>query len=412
MSAGGDGNPGSTGGARFDHMAPELRGPRFWDAVAGLRRHGPLVWVEDYGGYWAATSHAVVRQIAQDHQTFSSGQGVTIGRPGPELQPYVMPIEADPPRQQVYRKKVNRHLSPGAVKKLEDRIRSVADELIDTFVERGSCDIVADFARRFPGTVFFRLVMNEDDQAFGEIEALARQLSFDPDPLRRAEAARRMRDWAAGVLGDRPSVAEVPDIVQAVSSLADSGVYFADHELNSGLQVLAQGGIGTSAQLIGSIVYALCERPDLRTQIRNDLGLVPSLLEEVLRLEPPVAMLFRTATRDAEIAGQRIRKGQMVGLFYAAANRDPAVFEHPDELDLDRRANPHVAFGLGVHRCVGSNLARLQVRVALEQLLRRLVDFAVPEGAHVEYVGAFQRGPASIPLRFVPGTRVELVSAR
>ena len=118
-------------------------------------------------------------------------------------------------------------------------------------------------------------------------------------------------------------------------------------------------------------------------------------------------MLFRTATRDVEIAGQQVRKGDKVGLFFGAANRDPAVFDRPDEVDIDRPRNPHLSFGAGVHRCVGSNLARLQVRVAVEQLLARLSPFRLPEGAKVQYAGDLSRGPLSLPLEFTAGSLAE-----
>jgi cytochrome P450 len=394
-------------GATFDHHSPDLLGPAFWEAVGDLQRSGPLVWVENYGGYWAATSYETVRRVAQDWETFSSAQGVALQRPGPDVMPYILPIDTDPPRQRTYRQKVNPHLAPKAVNGLETAIRDIANELVDAFVERGACDIAVEFARRFPGTVFFRLMVHTDDEDFQQVEPSARMLSFDPDKAKKAEASANLRAWASKVFALRRAEADRPDVVSAVMHLEDSGESFAEHELYSGLQILAQGGIGTSANLIGSIVLVLCERPDLQDRVRRDPRLVPALIEEVLRLEPPAAMLFRTATRDVEIAGQKIRKGDKVGLFFGAANRDPAVFERPDEVDIDRPRNPHLSFGVGVHRCVGSNLARLQVRVAIEQLLVRLSPFRLPEGAKVQYASDLARGPCSLPLEFTAGPRVE-----
>jgi cytochrome P450 len=320
-----------------------------------------------------------------------------------------MPIEKDPPRQQVFRRHVNPYLTPMAVAGLEDGIRAIADELIDTFVEQGACDLSVDFARRLPGTVFFRLVIPEGDDALVALDRWVRQLSFAPDPNKKAEAAAHMRDWASGVLErhatGRGETEDVRDIVDAVVALKDSDADFTEAELNSGVQLLAQGGIGTSAQLIGSTVYVLCRDPALQDRVRSDPDLVPNLIEEVLRTEPPVTAMFRTATRDVEIEGQQVREGDKVGLFFAAANRDPDVFDRPDEVDIERPVNPHLAFGLGAHRCAGSNLARLQVRVAIEQLLARLSPFAIPAGATVEYMTASQRGPSSLPLSFEPGAK-------
>src|SRR5262245_32614985 len=166
------------GAVSFDHVAPELAGPGFWGAVRDLQRHGPLVWVENYGGYWAATSYDVVLRMAQDWETVPSAQGGALQRPSPDVMPYIMPIDVDPPRQRAYRKKVNPHLVPKVVSGLEDGIRAIADELIDAFIEDGTCDIAEDFARKFPGTVFFRLVVQCDDGDFREVEPSARVLSF------------------------------------------------------------------------------------------------------------------------------------------------------------------------------------------------------------------------------------------
>jgi cytochrome P450 len=394
-------------GARFDIYSPELLGSRYWDALRDLRGLGPLVWVDSVGGFWAALSHDLVRRLAQDWETFSSSLGVAIPRPTPEVQPWIMPIEKDPPRQQTFRREVNPHLTPAALARLQGSIRDIADELINGFVEQGSCDLSVDFARKLPGTVFFRLIIPEGEETLGGLEQWVRMLSFDPDVKRKAEAAAHIRDWATGVLErhSSPESEAAGDIVDAIIGLRENAADFTETELNTGVGLLAQGGIGTSAQLIGSIVNVLCEQEDLQARVRDDLRLVPNLVEEVLRTEPPVTVMFRTAMHDVEIAGQTILKGDKVGLFFAAANRDPDVFDRPDEVDIDRMANPHMAFGLGAHRCAGSNLARLQVRVAVEQLLTRLSPFHIPAGSSVEYMTASQRGPSSIPLEFAAGPR-------
>lgn len=393
-------------GVEFDIYSPDLRGDRYWAALDELRSHGPLVWVESLGGYWAATSYELVRHMAVDWETFSSAQGVSVPRPAPDVQPYIMPIEKDPPRQLLFRRKVNPHLTPASVARLESSIGEVADVLIDTFVERGSCDLSLDFARKFPGTVFFRLVIPEGDGTLPLLEQWVRTLSFDPDPAKKGEAFQHMSDWSRGVLERHASQREPgDDIVDAILQLRDDDPDATDTDLVTGVGLLAQGGIGTSAQLISSITKTLCDDPALQTRVREDLSLVPRLVEEVLRTEPPVTAMFRTATRDVELAGQQIRAGDKVGLFFVAANRDPEVFERPDELDIDRITNPHVAFGLGTHRCAGSSLARLQVRIAVERLLTRLSPFQVPAGAEIEYMTASQRGPSSIPLEFFPGPR-------
>jgi cytochrome P450 len=387
----------------FDFTSPEVRGPAYWDAVRVLQEHGPLSWVESNGGFWAATSYDLVLRMAQDWETFSSGEGVALNRPAPDVVPYIMPIDVDPPRQRAYRKQINPHFVPKVLRKYEDAIRDIADELIDTFIDHGHCDIAVDFARKFPGTVFFRLIVSCSDEDFRRVEPSARLISFESDdPEKFARGATALREWAAAVLAAREAEARAHDVVDAVMRLRDSGEPFADHELLSGLQILAQGGIGTSASAIGVIMRVLAEQPELQDRVRRDRALIPALMEECLRLEPAVALMFRTVTRDIEIDGKQIKKGDKVGLFFGAANRDPSVFEHPDEVHVDRPHNRHLAFGAGPHRCIGSNLARLQIRVAIERLVDRLPPFRIPDGAEITYLSGQARGPASVPLEFGP----------
>jgi cytochrome P450 len=389
--------------ATFDLNSPEVQGDGFWDLIEELQRQGPLVWVDSHGGYWAATTFDVVLQIAQDWESFTSAQGVAIERPSFEALPHIMPIEDDPPRQRLYRKQVNPHLTIKAVTGLEDSIRAVADELIDQFIDRGSCDIAVDFARKFPGTVFFRLIVHCSDDDFHSVEPSARVISFESDdPQKFADAAGVLRSWVARVFASRAHGDELDDIVNAVMQLNDMDTGYTEAEFLSGLQILAQGGIGTSASAIAIAMRVMSEHPDIQQRVREDPSLIPVLIEECLRLEAPVPIMFRTAHRDVEIAGQRIKKGDKVGLFFGAANRDPAVFDHPNDVDIDRPHYRHLTFGAGVHRCIGSNLARLQVRVALEQLVARLSPFWIPEGAEVVYATMQARGPSSIPLAFAP----------
>jgi cytochrome P450 len=394
-------------GVDFDFFSPELNGPQLWDAVIDLQRRGPLVRVNNYGGYWAATTHDMVRRIAQDWQTFSSAEGVALQRASAEQMPWIMPVEFDPPRQRTYRQEVNPHLTAKEMARLEEGIRAIADGLIDTFIERGSCDIAEDFAHKFPATVFIRLVLGADEEAVRELEPWVRAITFESDQAKRGEGIAQLRGWVEHVFADRAAAGTIsPDVVQAVMGLGHTGVDFTDGELHTGLEILVLGGTATSADLIGSIVCILSRDTDLQERVRNQLGLIPALIEETLRLEPPLTVVFRTATRDVTIAGQKIKKGEKVGLFFGAANRDPELFEHPLDVDIERAQNPHLTFGAGVHRCIGSHLARLQVKVAAEQLVKRLSPFRIPDGSRVEYMTRQERGPAHVPLRFPPGPKL------
>lgn len=394
--------------AEFDFASPDIAGPQFWDAVERLREQGPLVWAESYGGFWVATSYDMNLRIAQDWQNFTSTEGVALTRPSFEEMPPLVPIELDPPRHRTFRREVNPALTVKKVAPLEDEIRAIADELIDTFIDRGSCDIAVDFARKFPGTVFFRLLVHSTDEEFRAAEEAARRISFESDDKEKfAQASAELRAWAGRVFDDHAAgKASGADLAEAVRRLADSGEPWSDDEQQAGLQILAQGGIGTSASVIGSVMIALSADPALRARVRSDLSLVPGLIEEIVRLESPVPIMFRTARSDVEIGGQRIKAGDKMCLIFGAAGRDPEVFDHPDQIDLDRPHCRHISFGAGVHRCIGSNMARLQIRVAVEQLLTRLGEFRIPDGGEITYSSRQSRGPVSIPLEFTGAGQV------
>jgi cytochrome P450 len=364
--------------------------------------------VDSFGGYWAATTYNMVLRIAQDWETFSSARGTNILRPSFEALPPIVPVELDPPRQRAYRQHVNPYLTIKSLAALEPSIRTIANDLIDTFISDGSCDISVDFAQKFPGTVFFRLIVHCSDEDFRSVEPFSRMISFESeDPEKFAIGGTNIRAWAARVFDGRIGSAELDDLVSALMHLDETGESFSDAERCSGLQNLATGGIGTSASMIGVAMRILAEDPALQERVHQDPSLIPALVEECLRLEPAVALQFRIATRDVEMAGQQIEKGDWVALFFGAANRDPAVFERPDDVVLDRPHKRHIGFGAGPHRCLGSNLARLQIRVAVEELVARLSPFRISSGAEIRYLSLQARGPISIPLDFsAPERRV------
>ena len=226
----------------FDYTSPEIVGPQFWDAARGLRRHGPLVRVESSGGWWAATTFESCLRVAQDWETFSSAEGVALNRPGPDVMPYIMPLEVDPPRQRRYRHWVNPQLTIKAVADLEPAIRDITNEVIDAFAHNGSCDIVTEFTRRLPGTVLFRLLFHCSDDDFRTVHPWARMVSFSPDPAQIVRASAELRAWAERTLAARSAEARVDDLVDVVLHLADAGLDLADADFLTALQIFIQGG--------------------------------------------------------------------------------------------------------------------------------------------------------------------------
>ena len=325
---------------------------------------------------------------------------MSITRPSPDVMPYIMPIDIDPPRQRTYRKQVNPHLTVKALVDLEGSIREVADELIDGFASVGCCDIAVEFTRKLPGTVLFRLLFQCSDDDFRTVEPWARVLSFEPDPARTARAAGELRAWAGRMLASRADWPGTDDVVTAVMHLGDSGETFAEHEFLSGLQILIQGGIGTAGNAPARSCASSPKIRHCQRRVRDDHSLIPALVEECLRIEPPTPLLFRTATSDVEVAGQQVKAGDKVGLFFAAANRDPAVFERPDEVDVDRPTTatspsapgPTVASGRTWPDCRSGWRSRSCSPGSARSGCR--------VGAEMTYASGQTRGLASLPLEF------------
>ena len=190
--------------ATFDYTSEELKGAEYWDALRNLQKRGPVVWVDSLGGYWAATSYDAVLQVAQDWRTFSSADGVALGRPGPDALPWIMPIEVDPPRQRTYRKHMNPQFVPKMMAPHEEDIRAIADELIDTFIDAGTCDLAVDFARKFPGTALLPPDRSVRGRGVPHGRAVGPNDHFrirQPREVRRGAA--NLRAWAGRVFAAR-----------------------------------------------------------------------------------------------------------------------------------------------------------------------------------------------------------------
>jgi cytochrome P450 len=171
-------------------------------------------------------------------------------------------------------------------------------------------------------------------------------------------------------------------------------------EIIGTVQLLILGGLETTAGALGSMMLRFCRDRSIADLLRSQPELIPAAVEELLRLDGPFIAITRTAMRDAELGGQAIKSGEKVIIYWASANRDEGEFTHPDEFHVDRSSNRHLAFGAGPHRCAGSNLARQNLRVALEELLPRLADLRLEEGADIHFHSTFTRAPLSVPITF------------
>jgi cytochrome P450 len=388
---------------RFDHLSPELA-QALHETLGRMREDHPVARSEAHGGFWVVTRYEDVLRVAQDWQTFSSAQGVSV--PGTKMVVKAIPEHLDPPEHRIYKRLINAWFTPNAIAPYEQPTRDLVTRLIDGFVESGSCDFMEEFARPFPGLAFFELVLNAPSDQVMEINAMATAASVPTNPNVR-ESWQGMYNWIADFVAARRRQPARDDVVDAVLAADIDGRPITEEEIIGVIQLLILGGLETTAGALGQFVIRFSREPSIPALLRRDPSLIPDAVEELLRLEPPFIAIARTATCDTSIGGQAIAAGDKVLIYWAAANRDPSEFGCPADFDPHRATNRHLAFGAGPHRCAGSNLARLNLRIALEEIVTRLDDLRLQDGVEpLPFHSALNRAPLTVPITFTPGARV------
>jgi cytochrome P450 len=386
----------------FDYLAPELA-QQLYPTLELMRHECPVAHSDRYDGYWVVTKYDDVLRIAQDWGTFSSELGV--GIPGTEMTVQAIPEHIDPPLHRVYKRLINAHFTPAVVGRYEEPTYALVTGLIDDFIEAGSCDFMTDFAQPFPGLAFFDLVLNAPSDELEEINDLATRAS-QPDNPDAPACFRAMHEWIVGFVELRRGQPPRGDVVDTILNAEIEGRPVTDTEVFGLILLLILGGLETTAGALGHFMIRFCREPEIPARLRSGPELIPDAVEELLRLDGPFIGIGRTVRHDTEIAGHRVKQGEKVLIYWASANRDESEFDGPSRFDLNRRSNRHVAFGAGPHRCAGSNLARMNLRVAVQQLVRRLdnLELRVPEES-IPFHSAFNRSPLSVPISFTPGPR-------
>ena len=353
------------------------------------------------GGAWVATRYEECYRILQDWEHFSSN-------PTPEASEQLagdLVIIMDPPRQQQFRKVLNPYFSPARMKALRPQIRDETDRLIDAFIEQGAGDL-AQVAWRQPGIVFFKylLGMPIDDVPLC-IELTDTALNGDTEEARMAAWGglyQHLHD-AVTARTRQPHRDDMIDVLLA-AEIDGERLPFADVVSNA--MLLVQAGLETTASAMSFALHYLATHADERDRLIGEPDMLPRAVEEFIRYAGSIHGIPRTVAKDVELAGQRFCPGESVIVNYASANRDPDEFPDPDRCILDRRVNRHLGFGAGVHRCLGSNLARLEFQVGVEQVLSRMPDFVLAPGIDAPFHGnSVTRGYRQIPVEFSPGVR-------
>lgn len=401
----------------FDHESPEHA--EVWpEEFHQMRERCPVAWTERHGGYWVATSYDAVVEMARDPATFSSHKtfdpatgtgtgGITI--PFTPI-PRGLPVEADPPEWDGMRGLINRRFAPKAVEGYRHDARNFATALLNRVIETGEMDLVNDFTGPVPAMVTMKL-MGLPLSEWREFADPLHAMVFTP------KEAQEYPDVIAGVEWIFKRCAEEFLRYKALPEEDNLLSYFAHQSVDGRMldvgEVLSMsnniitGGVDTTTALTSHALAYLADHPDAKARLMTDPTLVPFAREEFLRIFTPIHCLARNVTRDVEIAGQTLETGDPVMLAWAAANRDPEVFENPDEVIFDRSSNRHLAFGSGIHRCIGSSFARMMFEEMIAQMFARIPEWEIDYANARRYrsVGTIN-GWETMPIRFAPGPKI------
>ncbi|MGV0067882.1 cytochrome P450 [Mycobacterium colombiense] len=380
-----------------------------YEVYAVMRESGPFSHQDvpflgaTPGGAWVATRYDDCYEILRDWRSFSSEP---LGMEGSPMSFGDIVITLDPPRQQQLRKVLNPYFSPGRMKELEPQVRAVTDGLIDNFIELGRGDL-ADVAWQQPGIVFFRYLLGmpvEDVPLYIETADLA--INGESEEVRNASMTNlyvRVREE----IDKRRSEPPRDDLIDVLLAAEIDGEKLSFDDVVANVMLLVQAGLETTSSAMSFALFYLGTHASERDRLVHDAELMPTAIEEFIRFAGSVHGLHRSVAEDVELSGQKFCPGETVVVNYAAANRDAREFDEPNKCILDRQTNRHLGFGAGVHRCLGSNLARLEFRVGVEQTLKRIPDYAIPPGAKVDFHGnSVTRGYRALPVVFTSGARV------
>jgi cholest-4-en-3-one 26-monooxygenase len=377
------------------------------EAFALLRREAPVFRhpEPDGPGFWAVTRHADVVHVSRNPEIFSSSAGGTNIFDVPEAELVwirSLLINMDPPQHHKFRRLIQRRFTPRRIHTLEARVRERAREIVDGFVAKGECDFVTEVAAELPLQVIAELIGIRQDERRRIFDLTNRLIgTTDPDfggsPDDGRQAAAEM--WVfANELATARRESPCEDLVSALVQADVDGEHLTEVEFNSFFLLLCVAGSETTRNLISGGLLALLEHPDQLERLRRDKSLLTRAIEELLRFVTPVIHFRRTALVDTELRGERIRAGDKVVLYYPSANRDEEVFEAPQRLDLTREKNPHLAFGIGQHFCLGANLARMEIATIFDELLRRAPELELA-GSVRRLRSNFIHGIKSMPVR-------------
>lgn len=371
--------------------------PVWYDLRAG---ESPVAATERWGGSYMPTRYHDVAAVAHDADTFSSFEvsvapvPISYDESGNRRRSI---IATDAPDHAPERRMILPFFGPKAVEKYAVVSRELCNRFIDRFIDTGRCDAAGQYARELPPRIIARILGIDPEMADQFTEWVQGVLELGlQDPELREKYRLIIQEFFIAELADR-KVNPGDDLISWMLSQEIDGQPVSDTIVLANTSLMLIAGIDTTWSSIGAALWHLASHPEDQQRLRDEPEIMPLAIEEFLRAYSPVTMA-RIAAQDADLGGQHVAKGSRVLLTFPAANRDPAVFENPDTVILDRQHNRHIAFGVGVHRCAGSNLARMEMTIAVEEFLRRVPTFRLEDPAAVTWAGGQVRGPRYLPV--------------
>jgi hypothetical protein len=339
-----------------------------------------------------------VRAVAHDTDHFSSRRSIAICEGRPPVMP-APPITSDPPVHSAQKKLLLPAFTPDAIRRYEPQTRAICRELLEHIAARSSCDGAIDYAQEIPVRVIAAMLGLPPQS--GDLFRRWIHEFFELDITDQNVTARAVAEMHAFFAGEIAERRKIPreDLISFLAEARIDGWKLDDEYITGTLRLLLIAGIDTTWSMIGSCLWHLANHPDDRKRLVAEPALIPTAVEEFLRAYAPVAPA-REIVKETQINGCHFKEGEMVMLSLPAANRDPAMFPDAGRVVIDRSPNRHAAFGLGIHRCLGSHLARIEITAALQEWLAKIPDFAVAPNAKVEWSAGPVRGPRTLPLVF------------
>lgn len=371
---------------KFDHHDPHFSQDPY-PVYDRLVQECPIAHSDNYGGFWVFTGHEEVLWGYQNYELISTSPSVSVPAGQGAKRP-MLPMEVDPPVHTKYRALLSPVFAPNRMRALEPEIRTLCNDLIDSFVEKGECEFISEFAKPLPTRIFVKTLgipMEETEQFITWNQGILHGVADDPDGAKRAAIGAAARGRLAELLEKRKAKRD-SDVISVLIDSEVDGEKLDDEHLLDIAYLLFLAGLDTVQGVMGYQFAYLAANPDQRDRMIADPEVIPRATEELLRWEP-VVTAGRTCTRDFEYKGISFKEGDRVVYAGRAAGRDPRVYDHPEIVDFDRLPGRTLAFGAGPHRCVGSHLARLELTIAHQEMLRRVPTYRLKPGTTVTSQG-------------------------